>query len=269
MTTTQLISLGLVQGLTEFLPVSSSGHLILFGKFGAFADQGIGVDIALHIGSLLAVLIYFHKTISAIFHGLWKKYFLPDFKNFGNRLAYLLLVASIPVLIFGFFLQNYGLAELRSPKLIGWTILLYGLLLWVADKYGKNAKSLKQIGFLEAVLIGFAQCLALVPGTSRSGITITMARFLGVARAEAAKFSMLLSVPTIFAAGVLEGWRLVKQGNTNEILWAVDAAVFSFIFSFLVIFLMLKWLKHWSYLPFVIYRVVLGVCLLLYAYSIF
>lgn len=269
MTTVQLISLGLVQGLTEFLPVSSSGHLILFGKFSAFADQGIGMDIALHIGSLLAVLIYFYKTIGAMFQGLWKKYFLPDFKNFGNRLVYLLLVASIPALIFGFFLRNYGIEGLRNPKLIGWTILLYGLLLWVADKYGKNARSIEQISFIDALLIGFAQCLALVPGTSRSGITITMARFLGVARAEAAKFSMLLSVPIIFAAGVLEGWHFIKQGNSEEILWAMDAAFYSFIFSLSVIFLMLKWLQKWSYLPFVIYRVVLGVALLLYANGIF
>ncbi len=269
MTTAQLISLGLIQGLTEFLPVSSSGHLILFGKFGAFADQGIGVDIALHIGSLVAVLIYFHKTIAEMFKGLWQKYFLPNFKNAGNRLAYLLLVASLPALLIGFFLRNYGMESFRNPKLIGWTILLYGLLLWAADKYGQNKRNMKQLNVLDAFFIGCAQCLALIPGTSRSGITITMARFLGVSRAEAAKFSMLLSMPTIFAAGVLEGWRLFCRGDTAQILLAADAAFYSFIFSFAVIFLMLKWLQRWSYLPFVVYRVILGMALLMYAYGIF
>lgn len=269
MTTLQLIWLALIQGLTEFLPVSSSGHLILFARFSGFVDQGLAVDIALHIGSLAAVLIYFHKTIGQMFRGVVCHKFLPDWKDEGNRLAYLILAASIPALCIGFLLRNYGMDWLRNPKIIGWTILLYGLLLYFADRFGKTIKTTSDLGLKDAVLIGLAQCLALIPGTSRSGITITMARFLGVNRSEAAKFSMLLSVPTILAAGFLEGWRLYHQGSSSEILWAADAAAYSFFASILVIFLMMKWLKKATYLPFVIYRVILGTVLILYSYGFF
>lgn len=265
----QLISLALVQGLTEFLPVSSSGHLILFARFSGFADQGIGMDIALHIGSLLAVLIYFHKTVGEMFCGVFKTWLLPCWKDYGNRLAYLILIASIPALIFGFMLRNYGMDWLRNPKIIGWTILFYGLILYLADRIGNTSRTTKDLGVKDALLIGLAQCLALIPGTSRSGITITMARFLGINRSEAAKFSMLLSVPTILAAGALESWRLFVQGNSAEIWNAADAVGYSFVASILVIFLMMKWLKKATFLPFVIYRVLLGLALILYSYGFF
>lgn len=269
MTTLQLIWLALIQGLTEFLPVSSSGHLILFARFSGFADQGIAVDIALHIGSLAAVLIYFHRTVGQMFWGMIRHKFLPDWEDYGNRLSYLILAASLPALAIGFILRNYGMDWLRNPQIIGWTILLYGLLLYFADRFGKTIKTTNDLRLKDALLIGLAQCLALIPGTSRSGITITMARFLGVNRSEAAKFSMLLSVPTILAAGFLEGWRLYNQGSSSEILWAADAAVYSFFASILVIFLMMKWLKNATFLPFVIYRVILGVSLILYSYGFF
>lgn len=269
MTTLQLIWLAAVQGLTEFLPVSSSGHLILFARFSGFADQGIAMDIALHIGSLVAVLIYFHKTVGEMFWGVLKTKLLPEWKDYGNRLAYLILIASIPALIVGFVLRNYGMDWLRNPKIIGWTILFYGLLLYVADRVGKTTRTTADLSVKDAMLIGLAQCLALIPGTSRSGITITMARFLGVDRSEAAKFSMLLSVPTILAAGALESWRLFVQGKSAEILNAADAAGYSFVASILVIFIMMKWLKKATFLPFVVYRVILGLALILYSYGFF
>ena len=177
MSVMQTIWLAIVQGLTEFLPVSSSGHLILFAKFTSFEDQGLAVDIALHVGSLLAVMIYFHQDIFKMLKGVLQKCFLPDFNVQGNKLAYLIVLASIPALILGFWLRNFGMESLRSAGVIGWTILLYGIVLYIADRYGKNIKTTDDIGVKEAVLIGLAQCLALVPGTSRSGITITMARF--------------------------------------------------------------------------------------------
>lgn len=269
MCTLQLIWLAAIQGLTEFLPVSSSGHLILFAEFTDFPDQGIAVDIALHIGSLFAVLIYFHKTIWRMICGVCKNKLLPDFSDDGNRLAYLIAIASVPALIAGFMLRNYGMEWLRNPKIIGWTILLYGLLLYAADRYGKVTRKMTDLKIKDALFIGLAQCLALIPGTSRSGVTITMARFLGVDRSEAAKFSMLLSVLTIAAAGALECFRLFRRGNPTEILWAADAALYSFMASFLVIFVMLKWLQKATYLPFVVYRVVLGIVLILYSYEIF
>ena len=269
MSTLQLIWLAVIQGLTEFLPVSSSGHLILFAEFTSFPDQGVAVDIALHIGSLFAVLIYFHKTVWNMLAGVFKSKLMPDFSDSGNRLAYLILIASIPALCAGFALRNYGMEWLRNPKIIGWTILLYGLLLYVADRYGKVTRTTSDLKIKDALFIGLAQCLALIPGTSRSGVTITIARFLGVNRSEAAKFSMLLSVPTILAAGALECFRLFRGGNPSEILWAGDAALYSFAASIVVIFVMLKWLQKSTYLPFVIYRLALGIALILYSYEIF
>lgn len=264
MTTLQTIWLAIVQGLTEFLPVSSSGHLILFSKFTNYPDQGLAIDVALHIGSLVAVLIYFHKDIFNMIKEVFASFCLPDFKKSYNRLAYLIVIASIPALISGFLLRNFGTEMLRSPKIIGWTILIYGILLYIADSKGKNIKNTEQIGLKEALYIGFAQCLALIPGTSRSGITITMARFLNINRSDAAKFSMLLSVPTILAAGALEAFRLYKTGGIAELTSVTDAVFYSFIASIVVIFAMLKWLKKFTFLPFVIYRIVLGLALILY-----
>lgn len=268
MSVMQTIWLAIVQGLTEFLPVSSSGHLILFAKFTSFEDQGLAVDIALHVGSLLAVMIYFHKDILQMVKGIFSKYLLPDFKNSGNKLAYMIIIASIPALILGFILRNFGMESLRSARVIGWNILIYGLILFYADKVGKNNKTSDDIGYKEAVLIGVAQCLALIPGTSRSGITITMARFLGINRSDAAKFSMLLSIPTILAAGALEVFRLWRNSTLTDICDTLDAIGYSFVASIMVIFFMMKWVRKFSFLPFVIYRVVLGTALILYSYGV-
>ena len=265
----QTIWLAIVQGLTEFLPVSSSGHLILFAEFTSFEDQGLAVDIALHIGSLLAVVIYFYKDILAMVKGIFSKYLLPDFSIKGNKLAYMIVIASIPALIIGFILRNFGMESLRSARIIGWTILIYGLILYFADKYGKNDKTTENISLKEAILIGIAQCLALIPGTSRSGITITMARFLGINRSEAAKFSMILSIPTILAAGMLETYRLWKSSSIVEVYNTFGSIFYSFIASIFVIYFMMKWVRKFSFLPFVIYRVVLGIVLILYSHEIF
>ncbi len=269
MSVMQTIWLSIVQGLTEFLPVSSSGHLILFAEFTSFEDQGLAVDIALHVGSLLAVMIYFYKDISAMFKGVFKKFLLPDFSDKGNKLAYMIVLASIPALVMGFCLRNFGMEVFRTPKVIGWTILIYGLILFYADKVGKSDKTSVDIGFKEAFLIGLAQCLALIPGTSRSGITITLARFLGINRSEAAKFSMLLSIPTIVAAGALEIFRLWKTSSIGAIYDTFDAVGYSFIASVLVIFFMMKWVRKFSFLPFVVYRVFLGIALILHSYDVF
>lgn len=257
-----IIALAIVQGLTEFLPVSSSGHLILFSSLANWQDQGVGLDVALHIGSLLAVLIYFRKEFYLMIKEVFCTHLKPDFTKPYNKLAWLLLVASIPALIVGFYLRNFGMDFLRNPKIIGWTILIYGLILYFSDRFFANQFELKDIKLKDAVLIGLAQCLALVPGTSRSGITITMARFLKISRLDAAKFSMMLSVPVIAAAGSLEGYRLFVHGNMAELLAAADAVFYSFIASYLVIFFMMKWLQKWTYLPFVVYRVILGILIL-------
>ena len=265
----QIIWLSLLQGITEFLPVSSSGHLILFSKFTEFPDQGAAMDIALHIGSILAVIIYFAPTLWEILKGLIKTKFLPNMKVEGVQLFYLLAVATLPVLICGAALKFFGTDWLRSTKLIGWNILIYALILWLMDTWAVTARKIRNLEFKDAIFIGLAQCLALLPGTSRSGVTITMCRFLGMERREAAKFSMLLAIPAILAAGLLAGIELWKEGNMQQISVALDAVGYSFIFSMGAIFILMQWLKKWSFLPFVIYRVVLGTMLLLDAYGVY
>lgn len=270
MTTLHIILLSLLQGITEFMPVSSSGHLALFSKFTNFPDQGLEIDVTLHIGSIMAVILYFRKDLWEMFRGLWKSKFLPNFKIYGNKVFYLLVTATVPALVLGVLLKFViGTEFLRDTKLIGWNILLYGLLLWLIDSISLTARKVKNLDLKDAVLIGLAQCLALLPGTSRSGITITMGRFLGMERREAAKFSMLLAIPTILAAGILEGYEIWQSGDAAYLLTALDAAGYSFIFSMAAIYVLMLWLKRWSFLPFVLYRIALGTVLLLDAYGIY
>lgn len=269
MTEIQLMLLSLLQGITEFLPVSSSGHLILFSKFTAFPDQGAAIDVALHIGSVLAVILYFAPTLKQIIIDLWKTRLYPRFKYAGNQLFYLLVVATLPALIAGATLKYFGTDWLRNTKLIGWNILCYGLLLWIVDTWAVTIRQIRQLEIKDAFLIGLAQCLALLPGTSRSGVTITMARFLGMERREAAKFSMLLSIPTILAAGALATYELWQNGDMGQISDALHGVGYSFVFSLSAIFIMMQWLKKWSFWPFVVYRIALGTILLLDAYGVY
>lgn len=269
MTELQIIWLSLLQGITEFLPVSSSGHLILFSKFTEFQDQGTAMDVALHIGSIFAVIIYFSPTLWEMLKGLIKTKFLPSTKVEGAQLFYLLAVATIPVLFCGAALKYFGTEWLRSTKLIGWNILIYALILWVMDTWAVTVRKIRNLEYKDAIFIGLAQCLALFPGTSRSGVTITMCRFLGMERREAAKFSMLLAIPAILAAGLLAGYELWQSGDMKQIADAINAVGYSFIFSMAAIFILMQWLKKWSFLPFVIYRVALGTLLLLDAYGVY
>ena len=265
----QIILLSLLQGITEFLPVSSSGHLILFSKFTSFPDQGQAMDVAMHIGSIVAVMIYFAPTLWEIIKGVFKCKFLPNFKNEGCQLFYLLLWATLPIVFAGAALKYFGTDWLRNTKLIGWNILIYGILLWLIDSASLTARKIRNLEFKDAFLIGLAQCLALLPGTSRSGITITMCRFLGMERREAAKFSMLLSIPAILAAGLLTGYLLWQEGNMGQIADAFNVMGYSFIFSIMAIYILMQWLKKWSFLPFAIYRILLGAILLAEAYGIY
>ena len=268
MTTIQIFYLSLLQGITEFLPVSSSGHLILLSKFSYFPDQGLALDVAVHVGSILAVMIYFSETIWEMIKGVVKTRFIPNFKNYGAQVFWLIVIGTIPAVIAGFALKSYGMEWLRDTRIIGWTILGYGILLYVADKFSMTIREIKHLGIVDAILIGCAQCLALIPGTSRSGITITMGRFLGLERREAAKFSMLLSIPAIVAAAVLTGWEVWQTGDFQEIGWMFDGVVFSYISSVIAIYVVMWWLKKSTFLPFVIYRIILGTILLLDSYGI-
>jgi undecaprenyl-diphosphatase len=261
--------LSIIQGLTEFLPVSSSGHLILFAKYTTFRDQGQTIDIALHIGSLIAVIYYFWNTIKGMIVELFQHKLKPKFEIENIRIAYYLLFATIPAIIIGGTLSYFGMNWVRTTKLIGWMLIIYSLLLWYADTKFSTQKSLSDMRLWEAIAIGFAQCLAFLPGTSRSGVTITVGRFLGFNRSEIAKFSMLLSIPAILAAGFLAAYHIYQGSAITELNLAYQAIGWSFIFSFLAIFLMMKWLRFATFLPFVIYRIILGILLLKDAYNWF
>ncbi len=247
-----LLLLSFVQSATEFLPVSSSGHLILFGLL-TNVQQSLSVDVALHVGTLVAVIAYFYKDIIRLLVGFWRK-------GAERQLGMHLIVATIPALIAGFFGLSLIETIFRSPWVIAVTSIFYGVLLWAADTYFPATRTVAQMRYKDAFLIGLAQTLALIPGTSRSGITMTCARMLGMTRTESARFSMLLSVPTI----ALGGLYMVYQhyvGNTMqqliqpEIGWSVLSAG---LFGLLAIWFLMKWLKHASFLLFAIYRVVLG-----------
>lgn len=267
MSNLHLIILSILQGITEFLPVSSSGHLILLSKFTTFPDQGLALDVAVHVGSILAVIIYFSESIWLMFKGVLKTYCLPNFKNAGSKLFWLIVIGTLPIVVVGLLLKENGMEWLRDTKIIGWTILGYGILLFIADKLGMTIRKIDHLSILDTLLIGTAQCLALIPGTSRSGITITMGRFLGLERREAAKFAMLLSIPSIIAAAALVGFELYQQDNLRAIIDTIDGITYSFIASIIAIYVIMWWLKKSTFLPFVIYRIILGSILILDSYG--
>lgn len=263
MTNLQVLILSIIQGITEFLPVSSSGHLILLSKFTSFPDQGLEIDVAVHVGSIIAVMIYFAKDIYAMLVSLVRSKFLPNMQDVSSRLLWLIVIGTIPAVIAGLILHHFGIEELRNTKLIGCTILFYGIVLGVADRYAPKSRDIASMRIRDALLIGFAQCLALIPGTSRSGITITTSRLLGISRREAAKFCMLLSIPSIAGAGLLVAWDVYSSGGASNLHYIFSGIGYSFVASLAAIFVMMRWLKSYSFMPFVVYRVILGLALLL------
>jgi undecaprenyl-diphosphatase len=263
----QIAVLALVQGITEFLPISSSAHLILVPMLTGWPDQGLLLDVAVHVGSLFAVMLYFWRDLATMLHGLisWRGGGLLD--EPGRRLIALVAVGTVPVVIAGLALKLVGTEHLRSAAVIGWTTLGFGLLLYIADRFGAQERGVQQMGFAGALAIGLAQVLALVPGTSRSGITMTAARGLGLRRDEAARFSMLLSIPTIIAAGALLTLDLIEVGQADLRSDVLLGAVLAFASAWIAIALLMRWLQRASFTPFVVYRCVMGVLLLAYAYA--
>ncbi len=257
----QLIVLALVQGITEFLPVSSSAHLIMVPLLTDWQDQGLVIDIAAHIGSLVAVAIYFRKDILRILFAGINSISSRDISNTDSKLFWFLAVASLPVLVAGFLFHDFVSTYLRNPLIIAAASIGFGLLLWYADVYGKRVRQINSISLRDAFIIGLAQALALVPGTSRSGITMTAALMLGLDRTSAARFSFLMAVPIILAAGGYESLKLIKMGAAIEINYFLITAALSAISAIVSIHVFLKFLEKIGMLPFVIYRVVLGVVL--------
>ncbi|MGR3381739.1 undecaprenyl-diphosphate phosphatase [Roseovarius indicus] len=262
-----LIIIALIQGLTEFLPISSSGHLILLPRLTGLEDQGQAVDVAVHVGTLVAVLLYFWSDMRKAFGGL-PRLLIGKADTEGAKLALLLLISSVPVIAFGLILKLTGLdAYLRSVAIIGWTMLIFGILLYWADQFGETTRTQENWSLTDAMVVGVWQAIALIPGTSRSGITITGARFLGYNRHDAAKLSMLMSVPTIIASGMLLSGEAIMNADLALLRDCGIAAALAFVAALLALTIMMRLLRSVSFTPYVIYRVVLGVILLVIAYS--
>ncbi|MCB9960087.1 MAG: undecaprenyl-diphosphate phosphatase [Rhodospirillaceae bacterium] len=261
----EIVVLALVQGLTEFLPISSSAHLVLVPALLGWSDQGVAFDISVHVGTLAAVVIYFRRDVAALVVGAVA--LLGGRVTPAGRLAVWLVLATIPVVAAGMALHAAGPDLLRSVEVLAWATLVFGLMLYVADRYCPTGKDLGALGWSGALWIGLAQVLALIPGTSRSGITMTAGRALGLNRQDAARFSLLLSIPTILGAGVLATKDLVEAGDASLGLDAVLGAVLSFVFALIAIAAMMAWLRRASFTPFVVYRVLLGLGLLIWIYA--
>ena len=255
-----VITLALVQGLTEFLPISSSAHLILLPNVVHWQDQGLAFDIAVHVGTLAAVIFSMRHELRPML-GDWLKNCAGAPATADSNLAWDVLWASIPVALGGLFFSGFIETSLRSPLVIAGTTIIFGLLLWWADVRGRHTRDEHSLGWREAVLIGVSQALALVPGVSRSGITMTTALLMNLDRRAAARFSFLLSIPAIIMAGGFKTLQLMQQAAPVDWTALVLGAVVSAISAWLCIVFFMKLLERISFLPFVIYRLVLGAVL--------
>lgn len=256
----QTLILAIVQGITEFLPISSSAHLILTSQFLGWKDQGVTFDLALNVGTLLAVVIYFRKDVGVIIRDTLAS--VVQRKAVGtSSLGWMIAFATIPAGLFGLFLMDIVDRDLREPEVILFTTVFYAILLWLSDKYGKKVKTMESMNLKNAMIIGVAQALALIPGTSRSGITITTALFLGYDFKTASRFSFLMAIPVIFLATAVKITDdAISLGNLPWGSFIVGCAV-SFITAMLAIHYFLKWLNRWGMTPYVVYRLLLGAVL--------
>lgn len=261
MTVFHIFILGLIQGLTEFLPVSSSGHLVLLPYFFDWQAQGLEMDVALHVGTLIAVLFYFWRDVWEMAHHFFR-YCIRGCRNqdFNNhvRLALSLVVATLPAVVVGFLLKKMGLEDIRQVRMIATMGVIFALVLWAADHWGRQKKGLSQITLRHGFLIGLGQALALTPGVSRSGICISAGLALGFTRTAAARFAFLMSIPSIVGAATLTTYDVIQQDSS--LVWRDIGLgiLFSCLAGFAAIHFMLKFLARYSLTLFVIYRIILG-----------
>jgi len=249
----EILILSIIQGITEFIPVSSAAHLVLISKYYSFTSQSLLIDICLHLGSLIAIIFYFRK----------------DFYHFINNKSFLIkiVIGTIPIIPAGYILYQTGwINNLRNLEVIGWMSLIFGIILYLSDKSKITNKIDTNFTNKSAIIIGLFQVLALVPGVSRSGITITSGRFLGFDRFDASKISFFLSIPTLAAASSLGIYNIYKEGSVELNFLAIIAVIFSFIFSYITIALFFKFIKKFTLSIFIIYRIILSLIILAVVY---
>lgn len=268
MTLFHLALFAVVQGITEFLPISSSGHLILMHQYTGTTADDLALDVAVHLGSIVAVILYFRQEALRACRGLVQlsrgSPGTPD-----SALAIALVAATVPAVIFGAILALTGWVDaLRSVTVIGWTMILFGVALWWIDRRGPQTRGFEDWTLRHAIQIGLWQAVALVPGVSRSGITITASRALGYARHDAARISMLMSIPVTLASGALLAFDVARAPDLGALLGtAAVAAVLAFLAAYLALAVMMRFLNAVSFTPYVIYRILLGIVLLWIAYA--
>jgi undecaprenyl-diphosphatase len=258
----EVIILSIIQGITEFLPISSSAHLILPSAIFGWEDQGIAFDVAVHVGTLLAVMLYFRQDIANLTVGWIKS--LGGQHSTDSKLAWWVILATIPAGLAGLLAADLIETFLRSPWVLAITTIVFGLLLWLADATAKQQVSMEQMNWRQALIIGLAQAVALIPGTSRSGITMTAAMLLGLDKVSAARFSFLLSIPIIVLSGGYQASKLLSEPTQYDISGILLGMVLSFISALICIHFFLKIISRMGMLPFVIYRLLLGVGLIVF-----
>lgn len=259
MSTLESIVLALIQGFTEFLPISSSAHLILPSQLLGWEDQGLAFDVAVHVGTLLAVMLYFREEVGQLTVNWFAS--LRGQHNAHSRLAWLIIWATIPAGLAGLFGSDLVENAARSALVIATTTVVFGLLLWFADARASQRQGIEQLTLRQAIFVGIAQALALIPGTSRSGITMTAGMMLGLTKTDAARFSFLLSIPIIIMAGGYQGLKLVQTPEPVAWLPVVVGMVTSFAAAYVCIHVFLQVISRMGMLPFVIYRLALGALL--------
>jgi len=262
----QIVVLAVVQGITEFLPISSSGHLILVPAVTGWPDQSLALDVASHMGSLAAVLIYFRADVWMMLKGLGS--LARGKKGPGSRLVGLLILGTVPAVVTGAAFSYFDVSEhLRSVKVIAWTTLVFAIVMYVADRLFLTVRRMDQMTPLTAFVIGCAQAIALIPGTSRSGITMSAARMFGFERGDAARFSFLLSIPAVSAAGILEVYELWNSATPGLLGDALLLAGLTLIVALLAIAFLMAWLRRATLTVFVVYRLILAAVLFTWIYA--
>jgi undecaprenyl-diphosphatase len=253
----QYFLIGIIQGVTEFLPISSSGHLVLFAQLTNWEDQGLFTDIAVHFGTLFAVIIYLRKDIYYFFTNIFQ------FKIFEDQIIFKIILATLPAIILGYFIYDYVSLYFRSIQLIALSSIVFAIILFFADRVKMESKGWNRVTYIEALIVGLFQVLAFIPGASRAGVTISGARLLGYDRVNAARFSMILSIPIILASMTLSLINILNEEYVAVNLYqSFFASLVAFITALLSIIFLMRFIKKANFNIFIIYRIVLGIILL-------
>ena len=253
----QYFLIGIIQGVTEFLPISSSGHLVLFAQLTNWEDQGLFTDIAVHFGTLFAVIIYLRKDIYYFFTNIFQ------FKIFEDQIIFKIILATLPAIILGYFIYDYVSLYFRSIQLIALSSIVFAIILFFADRVKMESKGWNRVTYIEALIVGLFQVLAFIPGASRAGVTITGARLLGYDRVNAARFSMILSIPIILASMTLSLINILNEEYVAVNLYqSFFASLVAFITALLSIIFLMRFIKKANFNIFIIYRIALGIILL-------